>query len=344
MADTVKRSERLLSAIKFITETVHIIITQVDPDAIGAAFALEYILRNLGKDSKIFYCGAIGHPQNRSIVNKYNLSRRMKPIQKMELSENIPTALVDSSSIDDARLGSFRGKIHPVIIVDHHRGNGHTESEKTFFDIEDAGATCTLLIEIMSELGMKFTDENRIIALLLALGIYTDTKALVSAGSRDRDAYGKVTKFITPMEMSELIKYDLPESHYTHLLTALTKIQRSGPRLVTGLGGISAENGDDLSTIADWLIRMEGVTLAVVWGRIGTNVRMSVRNHDLATPLDEFLKKRFGENAGAKLSPNGIGEGGGLITLELGFLLTAKTENDIDAVINEALSDLFFKD
>src|SRR3989344_7338891 len=105
----IKRSEKLSQVISALTQPLHIIVTQVDPDAIGSAFALMHIIVSKKKASQIFYCGNIGHPQNRCVVNKYNLNAVMKSIQTRNAPENTPVAIIDSSTADDARLGNLRG-------------------------------------------------------------------------------------------------------------------------------------------------------------------------------------------------------------------------------------------
>ena len=119
--------------------------------------------------------------------------------------------------------------------------------------------------------------------------------------------------------------------------------------MVTSVGEINENNADDLSTIADTFMRMEGITLVAVLGWLGENIRISVRNKDLGMPLDEFLKKRFPNMSGAKLAPDGRGEGGVLLTLEnvqsLKILMGAEKSQEImrDAIV-KSIAELFFTD
>ena len=41
-----------------------------DPDAVGAALGLQFILKNHDIISNIYYRGEISHPQNKTIMNK----------------------------------------------------------------------------------------------------------------------------------------------------------------------------------------------------------------------------------------------------------------------------------
>jgi len=74
------------------------------------------------------------------------------------------------------------------------------------------------------------------------------------------------------------------------------------------------------------------------------HVRVSARSSNLSDPLDESLKESFGDNSGAKLTPDGIGEGGAYVELEgldLGFW---GGEGIIELIIRKKLEELIFSD
>ncbi len=248
-------------------KTLHIFIAQVDPDAIGAAFGLAHIVDMLRAETdieagvQILYGGEIGHPQNRTIINKYDLKRRIKPIteellESLDLNNNV-IAIVDSSSISDARL-SESTNIHPQIVIDHHRDSDITELKDTFVWIEDVGSASTMITELLQELNVEF-EESAHVPMLLTLGIYTDTKKLVSASLRDRNAYSFVAKSISQVEYAQLINYPLPDSHFENLSCAIQRRKQATSQVLTNIGLVTPEERDDLSTIADYLLRMDGV-------------------------------------------------------------------------------------
>lgn len=264
----------------------------------------------------------------------------MSPISELKEAKNI--ILVDSSQDRDGRLKTL-GQIQPRMIIDHHRGGITDETGEEFYWTEDVGSSCTMMIELASKINFNFENDHQYIPILLALGIYTDTKALVSASDRDRKAYGQITSFVDTQELKRMIQFPLPMSYFTHLKHALEHIERKDSRVVTGIGIILPEEGDDIALIADYLFRMEGVTMAIVWGIIGDTVRISARSVDLGTPLGDFLKKRFGTSSGAKLNPDGLGEGGALISFDLGPLMINDNEvrkniiNLIETVIKKKI-------
>lgn len=334
--------QRFTKVVDDIGNHANIIISQVDPDAVGAAIAVARLLPRLNEQLqvRVYYAGAIGHPQNRSLINRYNLRSVLFPIEQLSEQSEAPTILVDSSKGIDERLPEGF-VLDPAIVIDHHRGTDLAGGENRFLWIEDVGSACTLVTELYLALQIEWSTE---IATLLAMGIYTDTKALVSAGPRDREAYGKLSSSIEASELHRLIEYPLPPSHFAHLTFALNHYKRQGARLVAGAGMMRPEDGDDLSTIADYFLRMEGVTLVVVWGIIKKTVRISARNDNLSTPLDEFLQKRFGPASGAKLAPDGRGEGGARLGLELGVWISETTRPQVEAMVSSRIQELIFND
>ncbi len=324
-------------------EEIAIIIAQIDPDALASAFGLAYLInaiRQRENEIQIYYCGEIGHPQNRTIINKYDLKRRMRPIEEFSAKTRY-TALVDSSSIDDGRIPGDRD-LDLIIVIDHHRESALPEGDEAFYWIEDVGSASTLVAELLEALGVEFSGDSAFISTLIAMGVYTDTKALVSGSSRDRHAYGYATKATSAVEFAQLIEYPFPESHYDNLEKALRRRKRVGSRLLTNIGKTPPEDRDDISSIADYLLRMEGISLVVVWAIIGDDVRISARSTDLSTPLAEFMREKFGPDSGAKLDPAGRGEGGAQIDLDLGFWMSEANLDIVEKMVEQRLEQIMF--
>lgn len=340
------RIEEFKTVIARQTGTAIIVVTQVDPDALGAAFGMIRIMEHLGKRAKIFYAGSIAHPQNRAIVNRCNLAPRMRKMKELtteELGANF-CIFVDSSSINDARLGELKGKINPVAVIDHHRDSDIAPNENSYLLIEDAGACSSLIVEMMQALAIDLTEDDKLLATIIAMGIYTDTKSLAATNKRDLEAYTYIVQFANSSSLMEFIDFPLPTTFYKNLHAVLENSCQQSGRLVTNIGYVTANEGDDLSTIADLLVRSESASLVVVWGIVGNVVRISARNTDISVPLDQFLKDRFGPTTGAKLTPDGRGEGGGIIELDLGFWIGATNKDDILKMVSERIKELVFSE
>jgi len=342
---------------KHQNDIFYIIITQVDPDAIGSAFGLKSILGCLNIQSEIYYCGYFGHPQNRAIINRYDLNARMSPIFDVDIKavetnnadqESRPKdqrsyihyALVDSSTINDGRLMQLQNAISPRLVIDHHRGCDIPSTDDNFVLVEDVGSACTLITELGSSLNIAFTQDD--IGVMLTMGIYTDTHELKASGKRDLEAFMYVKANVADDDFQKLVKYDFPETFYANIQTALANVTRHEDKLVSHVGYISPSEGDDLSNMSDLFIRKSGVSLVIVWGIINDKVRISARNTNLTVPLGDFLKNRFGPKSGAKLAPDGCGEGGGIIDLDLGFWIGETNKDSVLQMVTDRINELVF--
>jgi len=326
-----------------------IIIAQVDPDAIGSAVAMARLIHRIkgnGFKAKIFYAGSISHPQNRALVNRFNLASAMKHVKNFTAADNRNVVLVDSSAIADNRLSGI-DKIKPLIVIDHHRGGDVVEEDNSFVWVEDVGSASTMMFEAMQALEVPIVEgESMTVALLLAVGIYTDTGSLMDCSARDRTAYNEIAGLVPNSDLIQLFRYPLPISHFVNIRNAYANMVTRDGRLVTHLGKIDGAEGDDLATIADELIRMNNVTLVIVWGIIGHDrtVRLSARSSDISSPLDVFLRDRFpAGSCGAKLTSDGRGVGGGNVNLNIDPWMTHDTEAEVIALVSKWVQTMVFR-
>lgn len=341
---TPERLERFTSVASRLKRHVMIVVTQMDPDAMGAAVALMEILvgMNAHFSIQIGYCGEIGHPQNRAIFNKLRLGSCMMSLNQIESLGDMDVLLVDSSSSSESRIPANLRPIDSKIVIDHHSGTV-AETDGTFVEIDTGvGAASTLVVELAD--GLKAPLSERA-CLLLALGIHSDTKSLVGRSDRDFAAYERITRNVKPEAFAALIKYPLPPSFFDHMRDALTTMHINGSRIVACAGYLKPEEGDDVAAIADGLIRREGSTLVVVFAIIGDAVRLSARSNISTMSLDEFLRERFGmNNAGAKVTPDGIGEGGARLDFKLESVWVdapGNREHILQVVLNGICSKVF---
>lgn len=297
-----------------------IIVTQIDPDAIGSAVALKVLLeRAFHKKSVILYCGGIGHSQNHYLFLRYNLRQWLTPIGEDSNADKGITILVDSCSVNDRRIPN-KLVLSPRIVIDHHREDDGRADRDGLIWVEDAGATAVLMIELCQEL-MPSVLEDPMIALLLALAIYTDTKSLKHTRKRDRRAYDVACSCANESELTHAINYRVRKSYFVQLARAIKNWRHKDGKLITGIGTVPDDEADNVSTVADELIRMEGVTLVLVWAIVGNIVRISSRTSGTTVDLGGFMKRCFG-NGGGKVGPDGNGEGGAIMENKLPSLLS----------------------
>jgi len=340
-----------------------ILVAQIDPDAIGSAFGMQEILSLLGQNATIYYQGRVGHPQNEALCNKFGLMGRMKalpsrydtdPAESGRVTPQLTnTILVDSSRANDSRLPYT---IAPVIVVDHHgQSDVGDETENTFFWVdESAGSACTMTAEILSTLSPENWEIKPDLAVLLALGIYTDCKDGLRTGERDDSAYSWVKRYANSTDLINLIRYKRPFSFLRNLAHAVSYVDkydtyRKG-RIMGGLGRIPEKQGDDLAMVADELLRTVGAPLALTWamvevkdrttGSTTTKIRVCARSEDYTTNLAEALGTPFGNKSGAKTLPDGTAEGGAL--MEFPGLDPWLKDGEMEEFVNKRFIEWFF--
>lgn len=326
---------------------VEIVITGVDPDAVGAAFGLRHLIHSLTsvrRNVGLHYCGAIGNTQNNALFNMYGLHTRMQPYRGIEgFASDALVALVDSSLLADSRLK------HPLpkdigIVIDHHQTSDIPSCAGSFIWIDPAfGSASTMVTKLLQ--GFE-VDVPSYIATLLALGIYTDTKWLTNVGNEDTAAYQWLRAQSDLESFLRIVRFSLPRDFYLQEAAAIQNMEISNSRLVAGLGVIQPEHADHVAMVADHLSKMQGAAIAVVWAIIHSPedcfVRFSIRTNDLSLNLAEFLKRRFHGKAGGKLMPDGHGEGGGILELGLGEWFNQTTRPEVERMVAARMKEWFF--
>ncbi len=336
----IEKLEEKLTELSENFEDFAIVFTQVDPDAVGAALGLSFAIENLtGKSTEMYYGGSIGHPQNKALFNLHNLKSIIKPLKTMEVSVDCAYFLVDSCTVQDARLGELNGVFVPHVVVDHHRGEDLPEG--TFRWIEEVGAVSTLIVELLDSLGLLNSSLPKEVMSSLALGIHTDTGALTSCTPRDLTAYSNIMRYLVGNELISLMNYRRPPSFFEHMKRALDNKERKGAILIADVGEVLLGEADNISTIADELMLMDGLSLVVVWGVVDGNVRLSIRNSDISNPLDDWITERFQGFGGSKMTPKGVAQGGANIPFEFGFW-SKKAPKKAYELVKETLRNLTF--
>lgn len=342
------RVEKLKGFLSSVTGRLIIIIAGVDPDALGSAFGLAFVVKSLTKlNVQIIFAGKVDFSQNKEIVRAFGLMQRMKPVKEYVYQEGDVFALVDSSSIDDSRIPELCilfEKNKPSLIIDHHLGNVIEENDKNFIWVDtDVASASTLLVELFDGLGLEFPECDKYIPTMLAIGIYSDSKDMKVCSTRDITAYGSMFRFVSCNDLTSLMNYPLPESFFVNRAKAMnSRVEKDG-RLIAGLGVTREDCASDIAIIADELIRKEHISFVVVWAIIGNVVRLSARTKDRRFPLDEFLKERF-PGSGSKIAPDGHGEGGATIPLMLEGWHSEQTRLLIEEMVAKRLEELIFRD
>jgi nanoRNase/pAp phosphatase (c-di-AMP/oligoRNAs hydrolase) len=256
-----------------------------DPDALGSAVVLQAVLQKLGAKEVRILTGALGHPQNRNLVERCRIELR-DPNE-----ERLPKGLhctVDTSP----PLGmSNTGRVEPVseffFVADHHADPEDVENDcrdhgvrrvKLAFVGLPVGSTSAFL----AALGMTFDvwgDLGPAGRAAAALGIYTDTNALLhGATPLDFRMFEKLTRDDETQEiLDDLRDYRVPPEWQDYRAAAFRNIESTGTVRIAPVGYVRADHRDVIAEIANELLRIEGTSIAVAVAVTEQGTEVSIR-------------------------------------------------------------------
>ncbi len=256
-----------------------------DPDSISSAYALKEIAKNFDVEADILYYGEILHQKNRAMVNLLEIP--MIRADEVDLEDYEVFALVDSSG--PGINNSIPPEIRISIVIDHH------PAEKVFAEYADVrgdvGATATILAEYVRELKIV---PSKILATALFFGIKSETDEF-KRNARTADFLAAA--FLYPFVDHEMIEKMEGPAISTETLdvlgTAIKNRQVYSSFLLSFAGFIN--DRDTLPQAADFLLRLEGISTAVVFGVMKDKVYISARNKDVRINIGDVLKRAFGD-------------------------------------------------
>lgn len=357
-AERLAKLQKVIEANKVNNKTFNIVLNHIDPDSIGCGFALKHLLRHSGVPNariRVLYVGEPGEEQNEMIIDRYSLTQHL-----LKLNEFWPTnngndvyALVDSSNPNDHRLGAVAGKINPIIVIDHHSNPAPVETEDSFIWIEQLGACSTMLVQLLQSLGLasfaKEANDDLFVPVLLALGIHADTHGMTAhITGDDLTAYTEVYRICDQKDLKALIQVQESPAYVAAEDYARSHRSQNGLRLVACAGCISGKKSVYIAKIINKMLNWRGVSVAVVYALTDDRrLIFSVRSTDITlhSPLNQILRREFGNSAGVKRSEDGsLLEGGGQIDLAMNFATDPETREKFLEVMAKHMENIFMSD
>jgi nanoRNase/pAp phosphatase (c-di-AMP/oligoRNAs hydrolase) len=292
-----------------------------DPDTVGAALGLQFVLREaFGREAQLCYRGIIGRAENRELVKR--LAPELKPARILS------SATFDGAFLVDCQPDfGFDGDEDPVPltgVIDHHPMSGAAEGVP-FADIRPAyGSTSTILTEYIRECGRE---PSAAVATALWYGLKTDTQDLSRrAAPEDRQARDWLMPRVDHATLSAIENPKLSRSYYTSLVTALTRAVVTGDVILTEIGRVAYP--DMVAEIADRLIRMERIRWSVCCGLHEKRLYLSVRTCHPERDAGDLVRTVLA----------GRGSGGGHDTMAAGRI---ELPDEGSVTWREAVSDLW---
>lgn len=288
-------SDRFLNVIEDCNKITVLMHNNPDPDAMACALAVDRLAQDCGVSSEIVYPGRIAHDENRAFRAVLNVE--FKQIDHAREIEGDKVVLVDQFEPRGVKDGET---IVPSAVIDHHDPNGKYPSNIEFCDIrESVGACSSILSGYLQDQNLLDSEpeKNRIsndLATALYHGIKSDTDD-ISQSVSDLD-FASINLLYQNIDEEKLYRISNPKVDGNSLETKARSIMGRdvrGPFAVSDVGDV--QNTDSIPQAADELIRLEGVSAAVVMGLCNESIRLSGRAYDDRIHLGKALQRAVEE-------------------------------------------------
>lgn len=249
-----------------------------DPDAMASAMAVGALARTVDTEAILQYPGQIRHPENRAFETVLDCE-----FDRIEGIDDVASEAVVLVDHNEPRGFPGASDIEPHAIVDHHPGNGEA---KAFTDIRsDRGSCASIFAEYVRERGWSNdtdTDDRSLtptLATALLYGIQSDTTSFTrSCTHAEFDAAAYLFPAADPDYLDRIANPQVDSETLEVKAQAITARDVEGSFLVSYVGTLS--NLDALPIAAEELVRLEGITAAVIVGERDGTLHVSGRSRD----------------------------------------------------------------
>lgn len=275
-----------------------------DPDALASAAALRAIAWHTARKSvTIGFGGVCGRAENRAMMRILKIDAR--PMRTEEVCGYETICLVDCQPRSGNNL--LPGRRRASVVIDHHLISKRTRWTAELCDVRpEYGATSTILHEYLCALK---TPLDARLATALFYGIQSDTQDLGrEASPSDVRAYQALFLLADKRRLARIHHAPVPRAYFATLAEGLAKSVVAGPCVIGFLP--ACPNPDAAAEVADLLMRLEGVRMAVCYGVFDNEIVLSARG---ATPRTNVAHR-------IRQVVKGLGHGGGHLTMAAGRL------------------------
>lgn len=291
LIETIKKYPRMLIYIK----------GSPDPDAIGGSYVLKLLCEAHGTEGSIVSPQEASLPQNIKIIKDLHLPIRFKAV--VDCKKHFDGyAILDHQSVF---VEGITGVIPCAIHIDHHEPAVDEFPVDLQIQTEKVGSTSTLIIHLLKELGVTFTNSRwRSAATALYYGIQTDTDDFQHAGKSDHQALEIISPYVDRELLHKInaLPFTREAMHFFH--QALQNQIHYKDWLISGIGFINEKYRDTLGIIGDFIIKRESIETVVVFGIVEKDNRLildaSFRTKNENLNLNTLIKKITKEGGARK--------------------------------------------
>ena len=275
-----------------------------DPDAIGSAFGLQKLFKQLGLETTLCYDGNMDKLSASKMLKEFNIIMFSRTELEGVLSHDDCIICVDSQP--------FGGNITDltgieIATIDHHPIVEQTlNADFLFKDIRKVGACCSIIAEYFTLLDKEPDTET---ATALLHGIKMDTLNF-TRGVTDLDI--KMFRFLNKLaDNSMLVQLDTNTLAFNDLKSYSSAISNIQVFDTLGISHIPFPCPDSMvAIVADFILSLIEIEVAVIYNDRADGIKFSVRS------------ERPDVDAGKLVSEAlfGLGRGGGHATMAGGFV------------------------
>lgn len=246
-----------------------------DPDALGACEGLRQLLsEGFGLSPTVATLGRIHRAENLALVR--TLCLELEQYESIDFASYAGVTLVDTQP-------EFGHTVVPtelpvVAVFDHHVPPPRNGDEPAVLiphrDVRlNLGATSSMIYEYLRDAGIELNERT---ASALFCGVRYDTAELSrNVSPLDEDAYFETFRRADRESIAAIDHPPLPRSYYRELTKAMASARQHGPLVLALLGKV--ENPESVAEMADFFLRMKGVSWVVVGGAYESEYVLSLR-------------------------------------------------------------------
>jgi nanoRNase/pAp phosphatase (c-di-AMP/oligoRNAs hydrolase) len=270
----------------FSKEERWLIVINADPDAMASALALKRIMAHRVADVGIARVNEITRPDNLEMIQSLRIPmRKLTPTVSAQFDR---FAIVDSQPHHHPE---FAGQDY-YIVIDHHPASQDKPVSAAFVDIKPAyGAVSSLLTEYLYNLQIR---PGMLLATALLYGIKTDTSSFERQfHDVDVRAFQYLTRFANQPLLRKIYRSEFKLEWLKYFPMVFRRMSFIGQGAFSFMGPI--ESPDILVVLADFFLRIQGVTWTVVGGQIDRTCVAIFRGDGLRKDMGRFATRLFGK-------------------------------------------------
>lgn len=249
-------SERMIEKVRGKRNILIVAHDNPDPDALAAAYALSHLfLVKTGQSSVIASGGVVGRRENRTMVEKLEIG--VVALDDVDIDHFDIVCMVDGQpGTGNSQLPSG---CHVDIIIDHHPLRIEATDDMLVDVRTDYGACATILYEYL--LSQEVYLGTRL-ATAMFYAVRSETQDLGREwSSPDRKAYQGLLSLSNNRILFDIAHAKVPRDYFLNFNLALESSRIFHDVLVFNL--YEVEHPDMVAELADFLLRMEGVSVVL---------------------------------------------------------------------------------